>query len=217
MVIIGAKGFAKEVLEVIWQNSTDYNIAFFDDVSNHSKALLFGQFKILRSLNEVKNYFKELDDSSFTLGIGNPFLRYSLCKKCEEIEGVLVSTISPFARIGHFDNIIEDGCNIMTGVVITNSIKIGKGTLINLNCTIGHDTNIGEFVEMSPGTHISGNCKVGRFSIFGTNSTLLPKVTIGENVIIGAGAVVTKDVPDNSLVVGIPAKVIKELPKLDLK
>ncbi|MNG38364.1 Maltose O-acetyltransferase [compost metagenome] len=51
--------------------------------------------------------------------------------------------------------------------------------------------------------------------MLGTNATVLPKVTIGKNVIVGAGAVVTKDVPDNSLVVGIPGKIIKELPSLN--
>lgn len=97
----------------------------------------------------------------------------------------------------------------MTGTIITACVQVRKGVLINLNCTIGHDSLIEEFVEISPGTAISGHCYLGRFSVLGTNSTVLPGIRIGENVIVGAGAVVTKDVSDNSVVVGVPAKCVK--------
>nr|WP_250349320.1 DapH/DapD/GlmU-related protein [Flavobacterium anhuiense] len=50
---------------------------------------------------------------------------------------------------------------------------------------------------------------MGEFSQIGANSTILPKVKIGKNVIVGAGSVVTKDIPDNCLVVGVPARIIK--------
>jgi len=216
MLIIGAKGFAKEVLEVIWQNNQKDNIVFFDNISKDVEDLLFGKFRILKNVQDAQNYFKHTNDFSFTIGIGNPILRYKLYKQFLEIGGKYISTISPFARIGSFDNKIGDGCNIMTGTVITNSVNIDKGVLINLNCTIGHDCKIGEFVELSPGTHISGNCLIGSFSVFGTNSTILPKITIGENVIIGAGAVVTGNIESNSVAVGIPAKIIKKLPALEL-
>lgn len=213
MLIIGAKGFAKEVLEILHQlNETD-NVAFFDDINDDLPNFLYGSFPVLKTDIEVKNYFETID-KRFTIGIGNPVLRNKLYLKFKDIGGVFSSTISPKANIGNFGNSIKSGCNIMTGTVITNDIIINKGVLINLNCTIGHDSIIGEFVELSPGTHISGNCKIGDFSVFGTNATLLPKLTIGKNVIIGAGSVVTKDIPDNSLAVGIPAKIIKELDPL---
>ena len=97
-----------------------------------------------------------------------------------------------------------------------NSRVLQKGLLklINLNCTVGHDSIIGDFVEMAPGVHISGNCTIGAYCNIGTNATILPKITMGENVIVGAGSVVTKDVPANCLVVGVPAVIKKEVPKL---
>ncbi len=216
MVIIGAKGFAKEVLEVIWQKRFYENIAFFDNISEQIEQILFSEFPVLRSLKEVGSFFEKSGDNRFTLGIGNPVFRYKLAKEFLGMNGIFTSTISPFAHIGHFDNQIEEGCNIMTGVIITNSVVIKKGVLLNLNCTVGHDVKIGKFCEFSPGTSISGNCTIGNFCVFGTNSTVLPKVTIGNNVIVGAGAVVTKDIPDNSLVVGVPGIVKKEIPPLQL-
>jgi sugar O-acyltransferase (sialic acid O-acetyltransferase NeuD family) len=214
MLIIGAKGFAKEVLEVIHQLKQLDNLAFYDDVSDDVPEKLFEQFPVLRTTQEALNYFKTIDNQ-FTIGIGNPVLRKRLYDKFTALGGMFTSTISPLATIGSFGNHIGEGCNFMTGTVITSDITINKGTLINLNCTIGHDSVIGEFVELSPGVHISGNCTIGDYSVFGTNATMLPKLTIGKNVIIGAGSVVTKNLSDNCVAVGIPAKIIKQLTPLE--
>jgi sugar O-acyltransferase (sialic acid O-acetyltransferase NeuD family) len=213
MLIVGAKGFAKEVLEVLHQLNQLENLVFYDDVNEDIDDVLYNKFPVLKSIEQAQTFFKETD-AKFTIGIGNPILRKKLYDKFTKIGGKFESTISPKASIGHFGNFVDEGSNIMTGTVITNDITIGKGVLVNLNCTIGHDTKIGEFVELSPGVNISGNCSIGDYSVLGTNSTVLPKVTIGKNVIVGACSVVTKDIPDNSLVIGIPAVIKRELPPL---
>ncbi len=209
MLIVGAKGFAKEVLEVLHQLNDIDNLVFYDDVNDNIPTKLYNKYTVLRNIEEATNYFKNMDNR-FTIGIGNPLLRRGLYDKFKSIGGVFVSTISPKASIGNFGNSIEKGCNIMTGVVITNDVTVKKGTLINLNCTIGHDSIVGEFVEISPGTHISGNCNIGNFTVIGTNATILPKISIGNNVIVAAGAVVTKNVPDNCMVAGVPAVIKKK-------
>jgi sugar O-acyltransferase (sialic acid O-acetyltransferase NeuD family) len=213
MLIVGARGFAKEVLEVLHQLDKINDVVFYDDINLDATAMLYDNFPILKNIDEVKYYFKSIS-KRFTIGVGNPLTRKIICDKFTEAGGVFTSVISPFAHIGNYNNKIEDGCNIMTGSVITSDILIGKGVLINLNCTVGHDSVIGDFVEMSPGVHVSGNCKIGSFCNIGTNASILPKVTLGQNVIVGAGSVVTKNVPDNCLVVGIPALIKKEIPRI---
>lgn len=210
MLIIGAKGFSKEVLEIQHQNSDLQNLAFYDDVNDDIEDRLYNAFPVLKSEDQAKEYF-ETTDKRFTIGIGNPKLRAMLYNKFIELGGVFTSTTSPTAVIGNYGNHIENGCNIMQLVAITNDIIIKKGSIINQLSSVGHDVVIGEFVEVCPNVSISGNCTIGDYTFIGTNSVILPKVHIGKNVIIGAGSVVTKDLPDNCTAVGIPAKVISSI------
>lgn len=210
MLIIGSKGFAKELLEVFLQNSFLEEILFFDNISNDLPEKLYNKFTIIRNFQEAEEVLKN-KDNRFTLGIGNSLIRYELSTKFEKLGGILVSTISPFAHIGHFNNVIEDGVNIMTGTIITNDVKIKKGVLINLNCTVGHDTTIERYSELSPGVHISGHSYINEFVTIGTGTVVLPGVEIGKNSIIGAGSVVNKNIPENMVAVGIPAKIIKNI------
>jgi len=214
MLLAGAKGFAKEVLEVILQLKQLENLVFYDDVNKDAPEKLFGQFPVFSSIEEASNYFKTVDNR-FTIGIGNPILRRKLYDKFRAIGGDFVSTISPLSIIGSFDVQIGCGSNILSGAIFSNSTKLGKGCIVYYNSIITHDCLIGDFVEISPGAILLGRCEIGSYSHIGASATILPGVKIGENVIVGAGAVVTKDVPENCLVVGVPALIKKQLTPLD--
>lgn len=209
MLIVGAKGFAKEVLEVCHQKNELENLVFYDDVNKDIGDYLFNKFPILKSVEEAKTYFETIDNR-FTIGIGNPQLRKMLVEKFEGLGGVNTSTIAGNSSIGNYGNQINSGCNIMQKVIITNDVKIGKSVIINQLSSIGHDVIIGDYVEICPSVSISGNCYIDENTFIGTNSVILPKVRLGKNVIVGAGSVVTKDIPDNCTVVGTPAKIIKQ-------
>jgi sugar O-acyltransferase (sialic acid O-acetyltransferase NeuD family) len=212
MLIIGAKGFAKEVLEIVFQLNQLENLAFYDDVNDYVSSHLFDRFPILKTTEEALTYFKTTDNR-FTLGIGNPVLRKKLHDKFKALGGVFASTISQ-TNIGNYDVSIGIGSNILGGVTISNSVTIGIGCLLYYNSIITHDCIIGDFVEISPAAIILGRTEIGNYCHIGANVTILPDVRIGSNVIIGAGSVVTKDIPNNSLVIGTPGKVIKELTPL---
>lgn len=209
MLIIGAKGFAREILQICIQNNIN-DLKFYDDINDNIHGKLYNCFTIFKSLNEVKFYFRK-NDTRFTLGIGNPYKRFELYKKISEIGGEFTSTISPNITIGDFEINIDMGCNILDGVRISNGVTIGKGCLIYYNSVITHDCVIGDFVEISPSSNILGEVQIGDFTHIGSNSTILPKVKIGKNVIVAAGSVVREDIPDNCLVAGVPAKIKKTL------
>ena len=111
------------------------------------------------------------------------------------------------------------------------NIHIGNNFTGNFNLTIldvkevyiGDNVMIGPNTTITPATHPLSpkgrrahlaqgkSIRIGNDVWLGANVTVLPGVTIGNNVVIGAGAVVNKDIPDNSLAVGVPARVIKEI------
>jgi len=208
MLVIGAKGYAKEVLEIIKENNLLENLVFYDDVNSDIGEKVFDTFPILKNYDDAKDYFTKIDNK-FIIGIGNPNFRKMVFEKFVSLGGIPQSIIAKSAFIGSFDNHIDIGTNIMQKAVLTNSISIGKGVIINQLTSIGHDVLISDFVEICPNVSISGNCSIGENTFIGTSSTILPKLKIGKNVVIAAGSVVTKDVPDNCMVAGIPAIIKK--------
>jgi sugar O-acyltransferase (sialic acid O-acetyltransferase NeuD family) len=217
MIIIGAKGLAKEVLDIFAQRNELENLFFFDDISHDLPEKLYDRFQILRSVEAVEELFRRTNDYTFTLGLGNPLLRHNLAQRFIHLGGAHTSAISSNVSIGMLGNNIANGCTVLSGAVITSGVTINEGCLINPHCSISHDTVIGKFVEMSPGVRITGHVRIGDFSNLGTNSTILPHIEIGSNVIVGAGAVVTHDVDDNTLVVGVPASVKRKLTPLEFE
>lgn len=205
MLIIGAKGFAKELLEVCHQLGETKQLAFYDDVSSDLPEKLYGRFEILSSETAAKSYFKNTDNR-FALGLGNPVLRKKMAEQFTNWGGELISLISPKAHIGSFGVEIASGATILTGATITNEVKIGKGLLMYPNAIITHDCILGDFIELSPGATILGNCTIQALSQIGANATILSGIRISEQCTVGAGAVVTKDVEANKTVKGIPAK-----------
>lgn len=209
MLVIGAKGFAKQLLEVLEQLNKTENLSFYDDLSTDGAALLFNKFKIIKNIDEAKKYFNTVSPD-YALGTGNPELRKSLSEKFNAIGGKVRTIISPRALISKHNCYIADGVSILSNCVIESDVTIGYGSLINLNSTITHDTTIGKFCEVSPGAILSGGCSVGDMTFIGAGAVLLPKVKVGKNVTIGAGSVVTKDIEDNQTVAGAPAKPVQK-------
>ncbi len=211
MIIVGAKGLAKEILEIIYSelNYPEEELLFFDNISTDLPKKLFGKFGVIRSFDAVKDVFNNSNNKDFVLGLGNPVLRKNFFDKFMALGGDPQTLISKYARIGSFSNFIGRGSVIMQGSVLTNNIKIGEGCLINPNCTVSHDSSLGDFVELSPNVSVTGHCTIGDFTTIGAGAVIIPKIRIGHNVVIGAGTVVIRDIPNYSVVVGVPGRIIK--------
>jgi UDP-perosamine 4-acetyltransferase len=82
---------------------------------------------------------------------------------------------------------------------------------VNTAASVDHDCDVGAHVHICPGVRLAGKVHVGNGTMIGTGACVLPGVRVGTACVIGAGAVVTRDVPDFSLAVGVPARVIKQL------
>ena len=126
------------------------------------------------------------------------------------------------------DNIIGNNVSVGTNSVLEFGNRIGNNSRVHSNCfleqvTIGMYVFIGPHVVFTDDPHpmecpkykeCKGGVKVEDYARVGANSTILPGVKIGRNSLIGAGSVVTKDVPENAVVVGSPARVVKMIDEL---
>ncbi len=106
---------------------------------------------------------------------------------------------------------IAAGSMMVAGVRTTVMTSIGTHFIANLNCTIGHDVRIGDFVTLAPLVAVSGNVQIGSGVEIGTGACIREGLRIGEGAMVGMGAVVVKDVEPNTVVVGNPARPVKDL------
>jgi sugar O-acyltransferase (sialic acid O-acetyltransferase NeuD family) len=205
MIIVGAKGHAKEILDVL-QSQKEY-LCFFDNMSEDLDPILSKNHLILRTKEDVVHHLKK--DNRFILGLGNPQAREKMAYLFKSWGGQLTSAISTASIISQNSAVLGDGLNIMHSVVVYGHSQIGEGCLINTGASVHHDSIVGAYCEISPGARILGGCVIGDLCNIGSGAIILPNVIVGKNVIVGAGAVVTKNVEDNTTIVGVPAKPIK--------
>jgi UDP-3-O-[3-hydroxymyristoyl] glucosamine N-acyltransferase LpxD len=103
---------------------------------------------------------------------------------------------------------IFPGCNVDRSAV--GDTVIGRGTKIDHHCHIAHGAKIGPHCVITAGVVFSGTVTLGAYTWIGPNASLRQGIVLGENVLVGIGAVVTKSFPDNVIVAGVPAKVMRE-------
>jgi sugar O-acyltransferase (sialic acid O-acetyltransferase NeuD family) len=207
MLIAGAGKHVKDLLCVLEEDSASEEIVLFEDIKTRLETSLFEKYRILRTIKAAEEHFKR--DPRFAIGIGGCKSRETIFNKLKNAGGEVVSLISNKASIGTHDVARGDGLNIMPYVFLSNSVRIGDGTLLNTRSMIHHDVTVGKFCDISPAAVLLGGAMIGDYSHIGANATILPNIKIGENCIIGAGAVVTKDVEDHMVVAGNPAKPLR--------
>jgi len=210
MLIAGAGGFAKELIETVLQCDPNAQPVFFDDQTSELPELFLDRFEIFRNREKAKEYFASAD-SAFALGIGDPKGRKKMFDIFLKLGGKPTAVISPGASIGAINNSMGEGLTMLSNAVIETNNTIGKGVLVHVGALISHDVTIGDFCEISPHVSLLGNVRVGNMCRLGAACTVLPGVKIGNNIIIGAGSVVTRDVADNTLVVGVPGRIVRHL------
>lgn len=208
VVILGAGGFGREVLDVfdaVNQIDPIFDVIGFIVDSHYGKPGAFINDKpILGDLG----WFQKNKDVKAICGIGEPHKRHEVVMRAKRLGVNFCSIIHPGASLTRWVRIGE-GTVITQGSILTNQIQLGDHVHINLDCTIGHDVVIEDFVTLSPGVHVSGNVALRRGCYIGTGSNIIENIAVGGWSIIGAGSTVITDIPDNTIVVGVPAKVIK--------
>ena len=153
---------------------------------------------------------KSMPQADFICAVGNPATREKLVRKCADAGFSFASAIHP-SVIKSDEISIGVGTLICAGSILTVNITLGQHVHINLDCTLGHDAVLEDFVTLAPGVHVSGWVRIGRGAYIGTganivNGTREKPLVIGADAVIGAGACVVGDVPAGATYVGVPAR-----------
>jgi sugar O-acyltransferase (sialic acid O-acetyltransferase NeuD family) len=208
IAIFGAGGFGREVktiIDEINKNNKVYDfIGYFDD--GKDKGVLVNNFPILGGLNELNNLEEDL---CIVICVADPKIKKNIVNKINNTKISFPSIIHPKSSISNDYVNIAKGCIVCEGTIITCNIDIEDFVILNLFCTVGHDTKIGAFSSFMPSVNISGEVNIEECVYVGTGAKIINLLEIGKNTIVGAGAVVSKSLPQNCTAVGIPAKPIK--------
>jgi UDP-perosamine 4-acetyltransferase len=140
------------------------------------------------------------------VAVGDNALRERLGVMVSAMGFELPNAISPHAVISP-SAVLGKGIAVMAGVAINAETRIGDLAIANTNSTIDHDCIIGRAAHIAPGCALAGNVTVGDRSFLGVGVCVIPHVKIGADVILGAGSVVVRDLPDRAKAVGVPARV----------
>ena len=204
IVIIGSQGFAKEIEWLISEinrfhapNAAFNFLGFIDQQENPVNEHILGDDSW--AMSQLSK------ETQFVIAIGKPSLRKKLADKYMS-EGFQPATlIHPSVQMSGSVSVGE-GSLICAGVIMTVDIALGAFCILNLNSTVGHGSLVGPFVTLSPGCHISGEVKIGGECELGTGSVILPGCSLADQITLGAGAVVTKDLTEVGTYVGTPAR-----------
>lgn len=206
--IYGAGGLGRELLVLAQQINKKKGyweeILFIDDMK------YCDEFKNIRVINfddlllSYTNHTLEI-----VIAIGEPNIRKRLRDKVYGAGYKLATLIHPSVFVTG-DTVIGDGSIICCNSFISCDVIIGQNVLIQPSVNIGHDNRIGNDVVISTNVCISGGCTIDDETYVGVQVPIKENVHIGKSSIIGMGSVVIRDIPDNVIAIGNPARAMKE-------
>jgi sugar O-acyltransferase (sialic acid O-acetyltransferase NeuD family) len=208
IAVYGGGGFAREVAWLA--QSLDQNVVcFIDDDEAKWNTTLNGI--PVWGIDEAQQKFP---DVYVVGGIGDPRTRQIVMEKAHRAGFQTTALIHPNVE---YSNTIDvgDGTVICAGNILTVNITIGRHVQINLDCTVGHDVIMEDYSTLAPGVHVSGWVHLKERVYIGTGAVIIngaqdKPIVIGNDTVVGAGACVTKSLPEGVVAVGLPARPLKK-------
>lgn len=193
MYLYGASGHAKVIADILQSQGKQLK-GMVDDNPAVNELM---EYPVLHGLE---------NPSPVIISIGDNKTRQKVAEKLQKSE---FETAVHTSAVVSPHSVIESGTVVMQGAIIQAGSTIGKHCIVNTGASVDHDCVLGNFVHVSPHATLCGNVRVDEGTWIGAGTTVIQGVTIGKWCVIGAGAVVTKDIPDNVVVVGNPARILR--------
>ena len=210
--VLGGEGNGLVIAASIDRNYDKVELFFVNDVNELNSTI--GKFKkipVVARTEEITDLLKETDAGVISAygGFTNPEKTLNRLTQLDIPEDKWLTFIDSTAVIPMEYCSIGKDTFVGPLVQLSANAEIGNHCSLFGNCFVGHDSVIGDFCHLATNSVVGSNVSVGKGVHIGTNSCVREKINIGDFSIIGAGAVVVKDVPEKAIVVGNPAKIIK--------
>lgn len=208
VIVLGASGHAKVIIDIFEQGNAYEILGLIDDALPVGSQV--GRYNILGCTADLPELHKTLPSFKVFIAIGNNWIRYKVWQKILDLspKTKYANAIHPSALIAKGVQ-LKTGIAIMAGAIVNSNAIVKRFAIINTKSSLDHDSELGDFSSLAPNVTTGGNVTIGRLSAISLSSTIKHGITIGSYCVIGAGALVLKDVPDNSITYGVPAKHIK--------
>jgi sugar O-acyltransferase (sialic acid O-acetyltransferase NeuD family) len=206
LIIIGAGGFGREVYTLA-KSCIGYGSLFtIKGFLDKNKSALGGRNGYAEILSDVDNY-EIMNNDVFIVAIADPSRKEYCVNNIIKRSGKFISLIHSTAVIS--DNVkVGKGCIISRDCIISNDVEIKSHTSFNSKVMIGHDCKIDKFCHFNAGSFVGGEVLINQKVVVHTMAIIIPRLIIGNNVIVGVGSVVLKNIPSDKTVFGNPARVI---------
>ena len=199
LIIIGAGGHGRVIADIAQKLGVYETISFLDDSDTKESMGL----PIVGKTSDITKYIEVAD---VFVAIGNNTVRGEFVESLLAMGANIPTLIHPSAVIGACVE-IGVGTAIMAGAVVNPCSKLGKGVIVNTCSSVDHDCIIDDYCHIAVGAHVAGKVNLGEKVWIGAGVTIKNNVSICSDCIVGAGAVVIKDIIEVGIYIGIPAKM----------
>jgi UDP-perosamine 4-acetyltransferase len=203
-IIIGAGGHAKVIIDILRAAPA---VELVGCTAMTTKSGFVAGVPVLGDDSILPELYAQGIQQAF-VAIGDNRIRRQMARTAADIGYTLINAISRYAYISPSAS-LGSGIAIMPGAVVNAEVCIQDYVIVNTGASIDHESVLGEACHIAPGSHLSGNVRVGEGALLGTGTQVIDGMTVGAWSILGAGAVVVRNIPEQCLAVGVPARIIK--------
>lgn len=206
VILWGGTGQAKVVRPIVEHFGAKV-VAVFDDTPHLPPP--FPDVPLLLGERSFKRWLKDQrpTEIGFCVTIGNPNGRERLRLHDYLIEAGLqpITAVHPYAFVAE-NAVLGPGCQVLAGAIVAAEARLGRQCIVNTRASVDHECTLADGVEIAPGATLCGLVRVETAGWVCAGAVVLPRLTVGADAIVGAGAVAIRDVSARTTVVGVPAK-----------